>query len=611
MTAALSAILCDGPWDDDALQRLIAQPAIDQELALLVGGDISGVQDFIYTISSRGATSALRGRSFYLQLLSEAIVRFVLAELDLPITNLIYSGGGRFYLLVRPADQDRLRGIQRQISRALLQHHRGDLYVALAAHPLRGMDFFGGKISAAWEQLGDRLQRAKLRRFSELDTSEMARLFQAQGDGGNEDKQCQVCGLEHPGTKPFGDAEAQVRKCPQCCSYEDLGRDLRRAEYLLLSTVDATEAKPEEQPGPWDAALACFGLAASVAETAAGIAQTDIQRGVLLAIKDDALESLQPKANLAVGRRFLVNVTPSLGNEVKPFDKLEDESRGIKRLGVLRMDIDNLGKLFSEGLGQQATLSRVAALSFAISLYFEGWVEKLAGDAAGDRLYSIYSGGDDLFFVGSWDAVVEFARQVRADLTPYAAGHAGIHASAGIVLVGGKYPLAQAARDAGAAEEKAKGHRRRAQGVQVASKDAICFLGEVQPWQRFGLGDSPNTVYALTEQLVTMVQGEGNGRGAPTALIQNLARLYDQYAEAEQKRRDAGADRNQAGEPQPLWGPWMWRGFYMLKRMANRTGDRAIRDKINTLGDQLHETDFRNMAWMGLAARWAELLVRE
>jgi CRISPR-associated protein Csm1 len=58
-------------------------------IALLVGGDISGVQDFIYPIVASRATSALRGRSFYLQLLTEAIARFVLRELDLPITNLI------------------------------------------------------------------------------------------------------------------------------------------------------------------------------------------------------------------------------------------------------------------------------------------------------------------------------------------------------------------------------------------------------------------------------------------------------------------------------------------------------------------------------------------
>ncbi|MCS7222919.1 MAG: hypothetical protein N0A15_16765, partial [Anaerolineae bacterium] len=63
---------------------------------------------------------------------------------------------------------------------------------------------------------------------------------------------------------------------------------------------------------------------------------------------------------------------------IKPFEVMEVQSKGIQRLGVLRMDVDNLGKLFAEGFGENATLSRVAALSFAISLFFEGWVEVLA-----------------------------------------------------------------------------------------------------------------------------------------------------------------------------------------------------------------------------------------
>lgn len=632
MTAALATILHDGPWDDAALQRMIKEPTRAGELALLVGGDISGVQDFIYTISSRGATSALRGRSFYLQLLTEAVVRFVLTELDLPITNVIYSGGGRFYLLARPADLDQLQAIQRHISRTLLQHHRGDLYVALTGLPLQGADFFNGKISAAWQQLGEALQSVKLRRFSELDASDLKWLFEAHGDGGNEDMQCQVCGLEHPGTRrdEKGDDDEGVRKCPTCLSYEDLGGALRQAKYLTLEHIGAVIPDLSQPPGRWQDVLANFGINARVTEELASSGG----RGNALALRDDALASLKPDSGQATGRRLLVNVTPTITaaeivalrksgfreflpepGRIKPFSAMEWQSQGIKRLGVLRMDVDNLGKLFSNGFGKQATLSRVAALSFAISLYFDGWVEHLAEqmnlEDGQDRLYSIYSGGDDLFFVGSWDAVVEFARRVRRDLTPYAAGHPGIHTSAGIVLVGGKYPLSQAARDAGNAETEAKGFRKHGSGAEATAKDAICFLGEVQPWERFGLNTSPNTVHALAVQLVGMVQDNGKDQRAPAALIQNLARLYEQYSDAERQRQESGRDLNQAGEWQPLWGPWMWRSLYMLTRMANRSGDTATTDQIKTLRNELHETEFRDMTWIGLAARMADLLTRD
>ena len=66
---------------------------------LLVGGDIPGIQRTIYTITSKGAAKGLRGRSFFIQLLGDAVVRRILAELGLPETNVIYTAGGNFMLL--------------------------------------------------------------------------------------------------------------------------------------------------------------------------------------------------------------------------------------------------------------------------------------------------------------------------------------------------------------------------------------------------------------------------------------------------------------------------------------------------------------------------------
>jgi len=626
MTAALAAVL--EALDDTKITSLLEQPERDDEVALLVGGDLSGTQDFLYTITSRGATSALRGRSFYLQLLTEAITRYVLHKLDLPITNLIYQGGGNFYILARASDAARLPAIQREISRILLQHHRGALYVALAGQPLAARDFFAGRLSAKWGALAEAQQSSKLQRFFELEKADLNWLFQPLGDGGNEDKQCQVCGREHPGTKKIGD----VRKCPQCRSYEALGDDLRKARYLVLEMLpDVKAVSFDAPPGKAEEALAAFGLKARPLPNLQS-APTTQNPVVMLAIKDDAMAKPRPGPRMAIGRRFLVNVTPILTEKlykeykdeieesywrnkegvwpdpVKPFSVLTAQSTGIKRLAALRMDVDNLGKIFAEGLAENATLSRVAGLSLAISLYFEGWVEKLAetrqkisAKGEGDRLYSIYSGGDDLFFVGSWDAVVDFARQVRGDLDRYTAHHPAIHVSGGIVLVGSKYPLAQAAQDAGDAEHAAKGYQRwdKTQQRMVIAKDAISFLGQVQPWARFGLEarSGMDSVVGLTMLLSDMVD-----RGAPRSLIRNLSRLYTQYDAALQARARHGDDTVGQGQPQTLWGPWMWRGYYLLKR--------AKQADIRTLAQTLHEDDFRSMAWMGLAARWAELLIR-
>ncbi len=655
-TAALAAVL-DRPGVDEArLDQWLANPeAVEEEMALLVGGDISGVQDFIYTITSQGATPGLRGRSFYLQLLTEAVARFVLRELGLPITNLIYAGGGNFYLLARPQDRERLPEIHQAISRALLQHHRGSLYVALAEVSLSGRDFFQGRISQAWGRLHEALQAIKHRRFAELPPDELAQLFQPQGHGGNEESVCQVCGQEHEAVRPDdpGDPDS-VRKCPACLAFEELGDALRDARFLALDLVAPRGVKLdlEEPYGTGRDVLSALGMQAQVAARLSDVQgpPSDARR-VLLALDDEGWDELSPGAYQAVGRRFLVNVTPTLkpdervalrddasfpdadkGNlppagRVKPFGVLAHQAQGIKRLGVLRMDVDNLGALFREGLGDRATLSRVAGLSFGVSLYFEGWVGALAQEVNtqhrhpeypdGDRLYAIYSGGDDLFFVGAWDVVAELAIRIRADLDRYTGGHPGIHASGGLVLIGGKYPLYQAAEDAGDAEHAAKGFRWQDGGGTARTKDAFCFLGEPLPWSRFGLEtDCPaslETVHGLMHFLRGLTQQNGAGGGpenggkvAPKALLRRLVELYSQYVEAREAWRRSHGDVTQEGEPQVLWGPWTWRAVYTLARMAERTK----RGELRELMDELRSTDYRMMERIGIAARWADLLGR-
>lgn len=172
ITAALAGLLDRADMDIDRLRVCRKEAENTHEpIALLIGGDISGVQEFIYTITARGATPTLRGRSFYLQMLTETVTRYILQRLELPITNVIYAGGGNFYILARPGDDERLTTIQQEISRVLLQHHRGDLYVAIGGTRLEGRDFFGPAISAKWGEVHEHLRTRKARRFAEIGDS--------------------------------------------------------------------------------------------------------------------------------------------------------------------------------------------------------------------------------------------------------------------------------------------------------------------------------------------------------------------------------------------------------------------------------------------------------
>ena len=72
-----------------------------------------------------------------------------------------------------------------------------------------------------------------------------------------------------------------------------------------------------------------------------------------------------------------------------------EREEGIKRLGVVRADIDNLGATFISGIPEKYnSISRTATLSRQLSLFFKYELNHLLENY---QITAIYSGGDDLF----------------------------------------------------------------------------------------------------------------------------------------------------------------------------------------------------------------------
>lgn len=97
--------------------------AEDREAAryLFVRGDVSGVQEFIYTITSKGALRMLRARSFFLELLTEHAVAEILRRSGVPRTNVIFVGGGGFQLLLPNTKKsaEAVEAVEREMNEAL------------------------------------------------------------------------------------------------------------------------------------------------------------------------------------------------------------------------------------------------------------------------------------------------------------------------------------------------------------------------------------------------------------------------------------------------------------------------------------------------------------
>lgn len=81
----------------------------------LVKGDVSGIQDFVFDTKMDGALKALKAKSFYISFLLDTIARYILKEENMPICNLIYNGGGHFYLLMPRYFMDKLPAVPAKV----------------------------------------------------------------------------------------------------------------------------------------------------------------------------------------------------------------------------------------------------------------------------------------------------------------------------------------------------------------------------------------------------------------------------------------------------------------------------------------------------------------
>ena len=557
---------------------------IDQPIALLVGGDISGIQNFIYTLTAKRAAKTLRGRSFYLQLLTEALLRFILRSLNLPYTNVIYSGGGHFFILTPVSAEKDLPGIQKEISQKLLEFHGTSLYLALGwTHvPIKG--FSTDLFTNYWEQMHLNLHKKKHQRYTELSHAQLYNLFTPSPQGGNEEKICEVCNREHPSVVTISGSEegsGKIRICSLCRSFADeIGKELPPAEFVGLGFFAPAKGQDYTALG----GLAEFGMQVRFDDSKFVL---PIDHKVVWKISDTSL-SKNIQKNSIVWQHYVVNELPlDETSQVVSFDTLQEKAHGIHRLGVLRMDIDHLGKIFKQGLKNDqgkpiGSLVHLSTLSFQISLFFEGFIKSILGKPEFKGLiYSVYSGGDDLFLVGPWHIMPDVALAIVEALNSYTGGNPDIHLSGGLSFIHGKYPIHAAAEDAGDLERAAK----TAFGFE---KNAFAFLGEVWHWEAF------KEVKKHKEQLVRIV----DDLKGPKSLLHLLQQLDEMQIEANRKNRDG----------KPVWGSWMWMGDYQICRMKNRAKG-ELKNDLESLheGMKSGEYPYAELHDWALAARWAEL----
>ncbi len=454
---------------------------------IFVGGDISGIQSFIYNITSKKAALSLKGRSAGLDDYLEKVYKKIL---DIsPQTEKIYCGGGKFYLIApnEPSVKEQILAIHKDEERDLWEKHYGQLALNIAiVEPLR--EDFGKNFKEANKQFA----KQKNCKFKSIITEDYNNFFEVRKVGGSPEV-CAVTGIE---------AE----------KLESIKMPKDKESIKVLPSV-------KEQ----------------------------IEKGAEIRIKQ------------------------------KLKDTFEDYAKD-SYLGILRMDVDNLGAAFQSC----KTLEEYKSFSKKLTDFFKEYLVKTLWykpikDGSNETFHDwtdiIYAGGDDVFIVGKWNIVIEFAELIRNE---FVNAFPNRTLSGGLAIVGAKFPISKAAELAGEAEDNAKKY---GNGTE---KNAFCFLGQTVSWNReFGeVKKQKNKFFTLC-----------NDNNMPRSILHKIMQ-FNEMCMCEKTS-------------------YLWNSAYYLKRFSDRNGNI---DGVKTLCKDLKKTissSPKDLQQLALAARWAELELRE
>ncbi len=486
---------------------------------LLISGDFYGIQDFIFTEGgSTGKASAklLRGRSFYVSLLSELAADMLCRKLGLPVSSIILNAAGKFTILAHNTEHTKkvMTEIEYKINDWLIKNFYGQASMGFSCIEASCADFVGGKFAELWAGLS---KETDIKKFSKFDLAEHGGCVEEYLD--SFDKELGICPFC---AKRPADKEAHIKgisACRICSDHAYIGENLVKRKRLAITTVDANLHEPLKEPifGIYQLAFATGRLIElSRAETllkywdigipsdgniAKDIAakfingyvpkydEEDLYDDRYLAgrksdnKKQEMIDQIKADKDDNVPKTFAHIAVKALNITDK-----QGKFKGIEALGILKADVDNLGLLFACGMREERlTLSRLATLSRQLNNYFSIYLpHKLATDRSFNNIYTVFAGGDDLFLIGPWNRIIDFAGFLNESFKEYICGNKEVTISAGIALHKPNDPVLTLAETSEHALKASKsGNSRHSRENGNPERNNITIFGETIKWDDF------------------------------------------------------------------------------------------------------------------------------
>lgn len=590
----------------------------DQEVYRIINGDISGIQNFIYKVQTpeeaqSGMSKRLRGRSLYLTLLCEAIASRIILDLDLDSSNILFCGGGRFTIIApntRKTDEI-IDKINLDVNREFIDKFNAELFLNIVSTPACGISL--GNFDEVLSQLTALLNENKKHKFID----QLEDVFEVESKANYE--LCPVCGNK-----------AEDTYCHDCLEHEKLGSAVSNAKYLIRYVSH------EKIPKSLYYSKLNIGyiFKRNKKDVINAVGDYPDVKFTVYKLNDTGFLEFADEItgnNVSFDFKVLANSIPNIGSTPLYFNHLAEISRGANKLGVLKMDVDNLGLIFSRGfkhLGDGATsISRISSLSFYLDLFFSGRInqivekfsfttelpsdmecemttlefvdednnvykketvykpkEELAKGEGTSTIHINYSGGDDLLVVGPYDDIVRFGEEFRNRFKKWTANNDDINISAGISIVSPKFPIGKAAIMADEELEKSKS----------CGRDKITVFGETLMWNSNGLEKGFDEIFDFAKYLEDKNDSKVISRGFTYSLMNIWENTFTKKANIsnEQDWNDDMQKRLSTKAYIPLFK-------YKLRLIKNK----EVKEEIDKNG-------IKFMPWIKIPVSWVSLRLR-
>jgi CRISPR-associated protein Csm1 len=479
------------------------KPETETKLIFLKG-DISGIQKFLYGITNiKGVAKRLRGRSSFLALLSDLIAKVLLDKFGYPFVNILYSGGGHFEIVLGYEEriEKELDKFSKEVEEILFKNFYGALglalgYTEITLSELRNKEVYRNKIMGNIYRV---LEKNKKQKFKGVlinySTDQLLDIINQEFK--DIEKNYTVCpSCQVVITEEKGEEEKNI--CKWCETFRTVGEIIPKAKYLIFS-----KEKINNLSGFYIDRIGGVYFLENLSKVSIQIKENN---EIYLLNDTDFL-----KEDRCDGFKLIAQIVPQTNSEVMTFEELVTFAEGDKKLAFARGDVDNLGLIFMQGLGEDYSISRIATLSRSLDLYFSGYFNYLFNlEEFKNKIYILYAGGDDFFIIGPWDIVFEALKRIREDFKKYTCNNKDIDLSSGVFVGRDSYPVRFAGDLAGSEEDKAK-----------KIKPAIRVLDESLKWGEY------EKAIEEAEKMINLVNKKKIGRSLFYKFYQLLKSFKD------------------------------------------------------------------------------------